>query len=537
MKVNTLLIGLDGATFTVLDPLMKSGQMPFLKSFFENGVRADLKTIVPALTPPAWTSLMTGKRPGQHGVFDFFRLQSRDNLHLRFHTANDIQSETIWSLAASHGIRVTALNFPATFPPPRIPGYIIPGWIPWRQLRLGCWPEDLFDTLKRTVATFNPRELAMDISLEEKATEGCSDQNEYAPWIQLHTRREENWFDIFRQLTSRDPSELTAVLFDGVDKLQHLCWRFIKPEDDKPLTEAWELEARELCLSYFRNLDSILRRMCDRVGPDTTVVIASDHGFQPSREVFHLNAWLAERGYLAWSDAALKQSSDVLLGVGQVARHTWQLDWKRTQAFAATPTSNGIHILVNRDGNSPGIEPEQYETFRRQLTEGLLGFRHPSTNQPVIARVWTREEAFPGPYGDIAPDLTLELADGGLVSIMPAKHTISQRPNTSGVHAPVGVFGARGPGIRQGVDIGQLSILDVAPLVLHGLNLAVPSDIEGTVPQQLYETDAFQRRGPSRSKSAAATAPYGEATPQTTALSPDDEQAVLDRLRQLGYLE
>ena len=75
-KVRTLLIGLDGATFDVLDPMMQSGAMPFLKSFFDQGVRANLRTIVPALTPPAWTSLVTGRKPGQHGVFDFFRMES-----------------------------------------------------------------------------------------------------------------------------------------------------------------------------------------------------------------------------------------------------------------------------------------------------------------------------------------------------------------------------------------------------------------------------------------------------------------------------
>ena len=120
MGIRTLLIGLDGATFSVLDPLMAQGVMPFLKSFISGGVRAGLRTIVPALTPPAWTSLITGRTPGQHGVFDFFRMESPESRHIRFFNSNDVGCDTIFSVASSHGQRVTALNFPAMFPPPRL---------------------------------------------------------------------------------------------------------------------------------------------------------------------------------------------------------------------------------------------------------------------------------------------------------------------------------------------------------------------------------------------------------------------------------
>jgi predicted AlkP superfamily phosphohydrolase/phosphomutase len=104
MSMKTLLIGLDGATFDVLDPLMEQGVMPFLKTFLAEGVRAGLRTIVPPLTPPAWTSLMTGRTPGQHGVFDFFRMDSPESRHIRFFNSNDVQCETIWTLASAAGL-------------------------------------------------------------------------------------------------------------------------------------------------------------------------------------------------------------------------------------------------------------------------------------------------------------------------------------------------------------------------------------------------------------------------------------------------
>ena len=71
MSKKVLFIGLDGSTFDILDPLMKTGIMPRLKRFNEEGVRGLLETTIPPITPTAWVSWMTGKNPGKHGVFEF----------------------------------------------------------------------------------------------------------------------------------------------------------------------------------------------------------------------------------------------------------------------------------------------------------------------------------------------------------------------------------------------------------------------------------------------------------------------------------
>jgi predicted AlkP superfamily phosphohydrolase/phosphomutase len=535
MSQRTLLIGLDGATFAVLDPLMEQGVMPFLKSFLAEGARAGLRTIVPPLTPPAWTSLMTGRTPGQHGVFDFFRMDSPATRHIRFFNSNDVQCETIWTLASAGGLRTTTINFPAMFPPPRIVGNVVPGWVPWKQLRLACWPEGLFEKLK-AIPGFNQRELAMDIKLEEKATEGISDHTELGPWIELHGRREQNLFQVLRHLHQEDPADLTAVLFDGVDKLQHLCWRFIRPEDDRPLTEQWEHEIRKLCLQYYRTVDTLLKDMCELMGPETTVVIASDHGFGPTYDVLHINTWLEQRGYLAWSEAAQSRDTQgALLGVGQVARHTWLMDWNKTKAFATTPTSNGIYVVVS-DGSSPGVPKAEYQAFVRKLADELLGIPSLHNGGPLVSQVFTRDEVFQGPHHDVAPDLTLILSDGGLVSILPSPEAVSRRPVVSGSHRAVGIFGAQGPAIRRGLAAGELSILDVAPTVLYSLGLPVPEVLQGRVPEEIYQQD-FLARHPVRRVSGAAGATNGLNSQAAASTEMEDEETVLERLRELGYIE
>jgi len=537
MENQTILIGIDGATFSILDPLMDEGVMPFLRQFIASGVRAELLSIVPPITPPAWTSLMTGRSPGHHGVFDFFLKESPDSHNIRFASSHDVGCETIWSIVSRHGMRVTSLNFPLMFPPPRINGNVVSGgWVPWRQLRLGCHPPDLYDRLK-ALPGFNARELAMDAAHEEKAVEGCQPE-EYEDWIEHHIRREQQWFDILRYLMREDPCELTALLFDGVDKIQHLCWRFLDPAYLNERPSPWEQPIRDLSLQYFRQLDQLLADIADLTNPDATIIMASDHGFGAQSETFFVNTWLEQNGYLAWAnEASPRQTDSTKLGMSQLARHVYLLDWERTMAYAPTPSSNGIHIVTAGRGSEKGVSPADYGRFRAELIESLRQVTSPTTGEPVVSHIWTREEAFEGPHMELAPDLTLALWDGGLVSILASDDVVKPRPEPSGTHRPEGVFMAAGPGVRQGVSLPHLSIMDVAPMVLHSLGLAIPGDMEGCVPTGAFEPPWLQAcpvRATAPAKPSEPTAP--QATVEIV-YTEEEEAELAARLRALGYIE
>ena len=83
-SARVVFIGLDGATFSILDPLMQDGTMPFLAKFTVKGVRAVLHSTPHPLTPPAWTSMVTGRSPGEHGIFDFVKIDRRGDHPGRF---------------------------------------------------------------------------------------------------------------------------------------------------------------------------------------------------------------------------------------------------------------------------------------------------------------------------------------------------------------------------------------------------------------------------------------------------------------------
>ncbi len=527
-----LLIGLDGATFDVLDPYVADGTMPNLGRLYERGSRGVLRSIMPPLTPPAWTSLVTGKHPGEHGVFDFFQKEEPGSVYFTFVSSHHVGSATIWSLASDQGRRIVSLNFPLMFPPPSVTGAVVPGgMMPWRQLRLGCHPPGLFDQLKALPA-FEPREM-LDMELEIKAVDGCP-EDEFADFVDLHIRRERRWAAVLDHLLVHEQPDLAAVLFDGVDKLQHLCWRFIDPACRPAQPTAWERSMVERCRRYFASLDELIGAAIDRAGPQTTVVLASDHGFGPTRDVFHVNSWLAEQGYLHWADqASAPTRGDTEIGFAEMTRHVRALDWSRTVAYAATPSSQGIHIVETVPGTSDPMPEETRARVACELAELLLQIERPWDGAPLVETVWTREQAFPGPYEAYGPDLSMVLTDGGTISILPSSTIMARRPQVRGHHRWEGIFLAAGPGLRAGAEIDELSILDIAPLIMHRLGLPIPADMSGRLPREAYEPEEL-RRDPPRHGQPTPQAPTRMPAPE---LAPEEQTAVMNRLRALGYVE
>jgi predicted AlkP superfamily phosphohydrolase/phosphomutase len=531
MTRDVLLIGLDGATFDILDPLMDEGVMPVLRDLIGTGVRATLESTVPALTPPAWTSLVTGRGPGSHGIFDFFRKDEESSPLFRFLTSRDVACPAIWSFANDNGLRSTVLNFPLTFPPPKIAGHIVPGgFMPWRQLRLGCHPEGLFDQL-RTLPSFNARELALDMTHEAKAIEGCAD-DEYEPWVEMHIRRERQWVDIARHLRRTEPSEFTSLLFDGTDKIQHLCWRFVDPALRQTIASPWERRVRDKVREYYSQLDALIGELRDSFA-DATIIVASDHGFGPQLRTFYVNSWLEQMGLLAWQDGQAPASCNAAaLGLNQLARHVYQIDWSRTRAFAPMPSGNGVHIVKADEAHPNGVTHSEYLAFRDWLAAQLAGVKDEETGESVVARVSTRDQLFRGPSLALAPDLTLELEDGGLMSILSSPETVRRRPAPTGTHRPTGIFIAAGPEIRQGICLAPLSILDVAPLMLHELGLPIPAALEGAFRAEAIEVRALSMR-PARYENVSTTA----SNVGDVLLDSEAEAEILQRLQALGYVE
>ena len=532
----TILICLDGATFTVLDSLIADGLMPNLETFAASGVKAELLSTPHPLTPPAWTTLMTGRSPGNHGIFDFIWAEERgDNVYFTLNNFRDIQAETIWTMVSRQQGRVTSLNFPHMSPPPALNGEVVPGLVSWKHMRRNVHPPELYARLQ-TLPGFSAKEAAWDFDQEKRATQVIP-ESEHEAWVTHHIRREQQWFEIFRYLAEDNPSDLSAVLIDGVDKLQHICWRELDPKYSGDLPTPAARRVRQLCLDYFKSLDEFIGQVITSAGSDARIFIASDHGFGPTEKVFRANLWLAERGYLSWAptdelDEVERKKVDKL-----VTRHFVYLDWENTVAYASSAATNGIHIRVAGGSSPGGIKESEYEAFRDRLIEELLEIRDPDGTQ-IVTRVLKKEDVFPGTKNQRCPDLTLVLHDHGFLSTINQEPIHWTRPLVAGTHRPEGVFLARGPGVPEGVVLPEQSILDAAPTFLYSLGLPIPSDLEGQVIREAFTSSQLERH-PVRigSPTEAPTTITTNKVQLSACEAKDEEKIILERLRALGYVE
>lgn len=532
MSTRTLFIGMDGATFTILDSLTSSTDnkqpvMPFLSKIYAEGSRSKLLSTPNPLTPPAWMSLMTGKSPGNHGVFDFIRAEELgDDVFFTLYDSRDSLAETIWSIASRQGKRVVALNFPFTAPPPKnLNGFMVPGFIPWRHLRRNTMPKDLYDKLK-TLPGFNPKELAWDFHQEKQAINVLSDKDR-EDWIRYHLPREQQWFSIAKYLLTEESPDLMAIMFDGIDKLQHQAWPFLDPSLHTDNVSAYEQRMRKLCTDYFRQLDGFIEQLVTAAGKDVQVFMASDHGFTTTYEVVRINAYLHKMGYLNW-----KEMPDTEEAARREDSMFANLDWNNTTAYCRTPSSNGINIRVSKNPDGAGIKPEDYETFRDRLIYDLEQLHDPETRERIITRIYKREEVFSGAAMKDAPDLLVVLRDFGFVSIKNKKPIVEQRKEVAGTHHPEGVFFAYGPGIKQGTMIDRRNITDVCAALLYSLGLKIPADFEGRVPESIF-TEQYLAKNPIVT-GAATVSPVQTVEPES--ISESDKDKIMAQLKLLGYM-
>jgi predicted AlkP superfamily phosphohydrolase/phosphomutase len=321
-----------------------------------------------------------------------------------------------------------------------------------------------------------------------------------------------------------------------MDKVLHMGWRFLDPENPPRNPSSWDCRIRKLCLEYFRELDEFLAEIVATAGPEARVFMASDHGFGPSRFVFRVNSWLHAQGYLKWKNLTELDPKSLESAKRVVDRHFVLLDWENTTAYAQTVTSNGIYIRVAKEPGQSGISPEHYERFQNHLRERLLEVRDPETGEQIVDRVLTKGEAYPGKNNLHAPDLLLVMRDHSFVSILNRQPIVYRRPQIEGTHYPKGILLAGGPGVKRAVQMPPLSIVDVTPTLLYSLGLEIPTDLEGNVPTGLYE-EGLLRTHPLRL--GAPTQPPESITfnPEETEISVEGETEVFEQLKALGYLE
>ncbi len=533
------MLGLDGMTFSVMEPAFAEGHMPRLKALLDGGTSGILTSTVPPYTPPGWTSIFTGVNPGKHGIFGFSlgNVQRKDGL-VRL---DRVKTPALWNAANAQGMRVGLFNIPMTYPPPPVDGFAVSGMLTPEggggTPEGFTYPESLGPEIAAAAGGY---EIDIDVNYDEdwKSTEIIERLSR-----NLALKRKGLEYLLNKH---GDIPFLFAVL-EQPDRLMHVHYKYIDPRCehyDRP--EAGPI--RERVWAFFDEMDEVMGDLIDWAGIEGYVLTMSDHGFGPKEKVVNLNLAFKEWGLLSVGGAGAVGSSEGLRKVARkvkkvVPKTVWKkakgaahsaIDWSKTKAFASPNPQQGIYL--NLEGREPNgiVSRADYDTVRDEIISRFRELKDPDDGLPVLDEIHKREDVLHGSEAEFAPDLfpvcrahSYELSEG----LFSPSIITDYRYLPRGFHHMDGIFGITGPGVEA--RSGQKAhLMDMAPTALYLAGLKVP-EMDGKVLTDFLPPGMVSSRPPVIEAMDLPNAGEGaEASPY----SADEEAAIEESLRNLGYL-
>lgn len=554
MSSRVFVLGWDGATWDILRPLMAEGRLPVLRSLMAKGVSGTLGSVFPPLSPVAWTTVMTGKNSGKHGIFEFVEHQ-HNPLSGRVNSSRAIQSELVWETAGRFGKKAVAGAVPMSYPPRPINGFFVGDFLS---------PAD-----------------APDFSSDSAAFSRMKQElgGKYRAWATV-THDGGHEADALADLTSFLSEHLAAAeymathhewdlfMYDlmATDRIQHELWHAWQPTHMKAKGRDLS-KIRDGFVQFWEMLDAGVGRILEKLGPDTNVILMSDHGFGPIEWYVNFNVWLLDEGLIQLQDSLYVRQKHWFYRRGvtpewiynlmarfgladqRVSRfqgkqdNFWDrlatsaflsgkhIDWSKTVAYAQ---GNFGQIFLNIKGRQPNgsVEPEDAPALIAKIKERLFSIKHPETGEPLVEKVYERSDLYSGPYSDMGPDLTVVLKDWNYRTIglheFTTHKTISPAFGPTGDHRMEGMIVGVGPAFEPGALPQNASLLDIAPTILHLLNVPVPDDMDGRVLTELLKPDLRQSL---QKQEAVSISSESEGT-----YDADEDALIQQRLADLGYL-
>ena len=550
-----VVIGLDGATLDLIGPWAEKGLLPNLARLMQTGVFGRLQSVLPVLTSAAWPSFMTGVNPGKHGLFDFVK-RAPGSYKLRPVNRSQMRSETLWGILSKASRRVGVVNVPMTFPPEKVNGVMVTGlYTP--DFKPYTYPIELSEKL-------NERGYIVNRKIQ------FSPGNEAQYLRELHEIAA-NLTENTIWLMSQQEWDFFMMVFFDPDQISHFFWHHMdKTHPQHTLNSKYE----KAILEYYQAVDKSIGQILEQAGGETNVLVVSDHGSGALYKNVFLNEWLRQKGWLVLLDQKDSEGnlhelfarvgltranvSSILRKLGLLkletkikdilgnrieilpksshAKFPDVIDWSKTRAYSFG--YNG-QIYINLRGREPQgvVEPgEEYEKVCQQLYQQLLEMVDPDDHKPVVEKIYQRKDAFWGDAVEDGPDLFLVMR--GLAYITQSGYEFGNQAGQivaaatqaqTGSHRMEGVWIMAGPDVQKVGYVGnQVVITDLAPTILHLLNCAVPEEMDGRVLEEWLKNKAQVVRMETET---------GKQDPSLVEMSPEDEQRMIQRLKELGYLE
>lgn len=514
-KPKVAVIGLDSVPpFLVFDEFRDS--LPNLTALVDHGAWGSLRSTDPPITVPAWTSMTTGKDPGELGLYGFRNRLSRDCVEMVTVNSTHVSAARVWNYLEKEGFQSTLLGIPQTYPAQPHNGITVSDFLaPGLDSRF-THPRNLVDHLNRAAGG----EYMMDVKDFRTL-----DKDRLLEDINTMVERR---FRVASDLLIRRPWDFFMMVEIAADRVHHGFWRFCR--SDHRLYEPGN-PYEQVLLEFYRMLDARVGSLLALMDDDTTVMVVSDHGARNMAGGVCINEWLMRNGYLhlrSEPSAETPVTPDLI-------------DWPRTSVWS----EGGYYarIFINVRGREPQgvVPPDRYDSFRDELSERLECI--PDENGlPMCNQIIRPEEAYRD-LANVPPDLIVYFDGLSRRSIGTVGHgTIHLNGNDTGQddanHDPDGIFiAARMSRLRRGLPgrgrIEGASCLDITPTILHAFGAAVPEHMGGRIIE--WEACQSERAVAAEGRCCEKQAGAQRETPEQ-GYTPEEEEIIKKRLSELGYI-
>ena len=474
------ILGFDGLDPRLVEEWERQGLLPNFAKLRAAGAVGDVRSTIPMISPPAWTTVVTGTPPGDHGIWSFW-VPDGDDARGSYVDATRRLAPALWEDLTAAGRTVGIVNVPVSSPPDSVRGFQIAGF-PYRPGAPLTYPPEL----EREIVG---RGWMRDAFL------GPPEPGQEMAWLaekrELARARREIALGL---LFDRRP-DLSFLVFTTPDRIQHHLWRFHDPEHPAYAPDAPE-PLRHAVRDIYVWCDDVLGEVMERISDDTTLMVVSDHGFGPA--------------YLGISKDRFVASLP-----------------ERIRAKVATGGS-----LFGGEFYLDGLSDEDRETVIRALEAAAT-----PAGRPVVRAVHEPKRVPTTGYGrDLGPDLVAEENDGFLFAPGSAAGALTGPLGSrsfSGWHRRLGYFGIYGRPVVAG-PVRDLDLADVPAMAMHLLGEPIPRRYVHNFPRRVFPVSYFLER-PMRFSGDVVEGLRHPGERGESGAPIDD--AIAEQLRAIGYVD
>lgn len=500
-RKKVMLLGVDGAAWEVINPLIAQGKLPHFKQLIESGASGRLRSVLPMYSPLIWTSIVTGKTKEKHGITGFLEQREKKGEIIPNSRLNR-KCLTLWNILSTEGRMVGVIGPWVSWPAEKVNGFLLTDRIYFEKLPDTTFPGELINICKN-----------LNDSLMKKPGDpfytGLLDRldpdplNLRSPVLSNITQEAKYLRQDFLKnkagliLKSFFDPEFYYIYLRAPDVTSHFFWKYYQP-DDTVLEE--EIERYQNILpSVYMHVDTLIGQQLEQASQDTTIIIVSDHGMGP-------------------------------------------------KSYTADITFNHIDKLWQRIGIQKNIQKTEQKRF--QIILSFNSHKTKKDAEAALSKLVTgpKKQSLFKIHDSGQPDvLALEIDNiynpDGRTEIFYHDKNIGKLDDyvalreISGDHNLYGILIMKGPDIKSGYKLKDYSVLDIAPTILALLDLPVARDMDGDIIEEAF-LPTFKENNPFRFiKSYEGRSSKTPSDEKKQKMDEESEKEILERLRSLGYIK